>query len=78
MNLVETGFTHECSVYDDLPPGYMRVAGGRVVVHNPKFCPYSVSLDTASTYMSEDSSDQGLGSDIDNDAEAQSESSWIV
>ena len=54
----------------------MRVAGGCVVVHNPKFCPYSVSLDTASTYLSEDSSDQGLGSDID--AEAQSESSWIV
>ena len=78
VTAVEDGFVHECSVFGSLPPGYMRMVGGRIVYHNPKFCPRASSLDTVSTYLSEDSSDQGLGSDMDNDVEVMSNISWIV
>lgn len=78
VTVMEDGFVHECSVFGNLPPGYMRMVGGRIVYHNPKYCPRASSLDTVSTYLSEDFSDQGLGSDMDNDVEVMSNTSWIV
>ena len=78
ISVMEAGFVHNCAAFNDLPPGYMRVVGGRIVFHNPKFCPSAPSLNTESTYLSDGSSDQGLGSDMDNDPEIMSDISWIV
>ena len=76
VSVVEAGFIHDCYVYGDLPLGYMRVSGGRVTVHYPRFCPYSPSMDTESTVLSDDSVDEGLGSE--SDTNEMSETSWIV